>query len=106
MKKILLYLLIDSFTKDSDKSLEMVKEITSNSKRKSFKLPNSKFKEKVVDIYEGFFEDKNDIEFEVVRPKTKRDEILDSLKYLKSKENKTKQDRDSIYTLEMVLKSM
>jgi hypothetical protein len=59
-----------------------------------------------VDIYEGFFQDNNDIEFEVVRPKTKKDEILDSLNYLKSKENKTKQDKESIYTLEMVLKSM
>jgi len=106
MKKILLYMLIDSFTKDSDKSLEMVKEITSNQKRKSLKLPKSKIKEKIVDIYEGFFEDKNDIEFEVVRPKTKKDEILDSLNYLKSKEIKTKQDKESIYTLEMVLKSM
>lgn len=35
----------------------------------------------------------------------KKKEILDSLKYLKSKEFKTKQDKDSIYTLEMVLKN-
>ena len=33
-------------------------------------------------------------------------EIIDSLNYLKSKPNKTKQDRESIYTLEMVLKNM
>ena len=48
----------------------------------------------------------NDIEFEVVRPKTKKDEILDSLNYLKSKENKTKQDKESISMLEAVLKNM
>jgi len=32
-------------------------------------------------------------------------EIQDSIKYLKSKENKTKQDKDSIYTLETILKN-
>jgi hypothetical protein len=40
------------------------------------------------------------------QPKSKRDELLESLKYLKSKEVKTKQDKESIYTLEMVLKNM
>ena len=40
------------------------------------------------------------------KPKTKRDEVIESLSYLKSKEFKTKQDRESIYTLEVVLKSM
>lgn len=37
---------------------------------------------------------------------SKKDEILESLNYLKSKKVKTKQDKDSIYSLEMVLKSM
>ena len=32
-------------------------------------------------------------------------EITDSLKYLKSKETKTKQDKESIYTLETILKN-
>ena len=36
----------------------------------------------------------------------KKQEILDSLDYLKSKKIKTKQDRESIYSLEMVLKNM
>jgi len=40
------------------------------------------------------------------QPKSKKDELLESLKYLKSKEVKTKQDKESIYTLEMVLKNM
>lgn len=35
----------------------------------------------------------------------KRKEILDSLAYLKSKEFKTNKDRESIYTLETVLKN-
>ena len=38
--------------------------------------------------------------------KSKKEEVLKSLEYLKSKQVKTKQDKDSIYTLEMVLKSM
>ena len=36
----------------------------------------------------------------------KKDELLASLEYLKNKKVKTKQDRDSIYTIETVLKSM
>jgi hypothetical protein len=38
--------------------------------------------------------------------KSKRDELLDSLNYLKNKRVKTKQDKESIYSLEMVLKNM
>lgn len=37
---------------------------------------------------------------------TKKQEIMDSLCYLKSKEKKTNQDKESIYMLEMVLKNM
>lgn len=41
-----------------------------------------------------------------VKSTSKKDELLASLEYLKNKKVKTKQDRDSIYTIEMVLKSM
>jgi len=41
-----------------------------------------------------------------VNARSKKDELLASLEYLKNKKVKTKQDRDSIYTIEMVLKSM
>ena len=41
-----------------------------------------------------------------VSAKSKKDEILDSLNYLKSKKVKTKQDKESIYSLEMVLKNI
>lgn len=37
---------------------------------------------------------------------TKKQEILDSLNYMKSKKTKTKKDKESIYMLEMVLKNM
>jgi len=39
-------------------------------------------------------------------PKSKKQEIIDSLNYLKSKPVKTKKDKESIYSLEMVLKNM
>jgi hypothetical protein len=46
------------------------------------------------------------VKIDVVKPKTKKDELLDELNYLKSKKNKSKQNKESIYTLEMVLKNM
>ena len=42
----------------------------------------------------------------VQNTKSKKDEILDSLNYLKNKKVKTKQDKESIYSLEMVLKNI
>jgi hypothetical protein len=42
----------------------------------------------------------------VQNTKSKKDEILNSLNYLKNKKVKTKQDKESIYSLEMVLKNM
>jgi len=47
-----------------------------------------------------------DVEFEVVEPKSKRQELEDSLRYLKSKVNKTVQDKTSIGIIESVLKNM
>ena len=40
------------------------------------------------------------------KPKSKKDNLVESLNYLKLKPHKTKQDRESIYTLEMILKNM
>lgn len=37
---------------------------------------------------------------------TKKEEVINALEYLKSKEVKTKQDQISIYTLEVVLKGL
>jgi hypothetical protein len=39
------------------------------------------------------------------KTKTKRQEIIDSLNFLKSKPNKTKQEKDNIGVLEAVLKN-
>lgn len=42
----------------------------------------------------------------VSKTKSKKDEIMESLYYLKNKKVKTKQDKESIYSLEMVLNNM
>lgn len=42
----------------------------------------------------------------VANTNTKKNEVLNSLGYLKNKSVKTKQDKESIYSLEMVLKNM
>jgi len=42
----------------------------------------------------------------VQKSKSKKDELIESLEYLKNKKVKTKQDKDSIYSLEMILKNM
>jgi hypothetical protein len=47
-----------------------------------------------------------DVEYEVVETKSKRQELEDSLRYLKSKVNKTVQDKNSIGVIEAVLKNM
>jgi hypothetical protein len=43
---------------------------------------------------------------ETPRVSGKKQEIVESLNYLKNKSIKTKQDRESIYSLEVVLKGM
>jgi len=49
--------------------------------------------------------DHEDVEV-ITKPKSKKDELIDSLNYLKSKPFKTKQDHESIYTLGVVLNNM
>jgi hypothetical protein len=50
----------------------------------------------------------NDLKFTETKKEVKdsKQELLNSLSYLKNKKVKTKQDKESIYTLEMVLKNM
>ena len=43
---------------------------------------------------------------ETPRVSDKKQELIASLSYLKNKQIKTKQDKESIYSLEMVLKNM
>ena len=69
-----------------------------NKENKSLVLSESK-------IMESDLIDHEDVEV-ITKPKTKKDELIESLQYLKSKSSKTKQDRESIYTLEIVLNNM
>jgi hypothetical protein len=80
------------FTWNPDKSLDIVREFMVDevdAQKKSFPA----FK-------------KSQVKNPTPNPKSKKEEVLQSLEYLKSKQVKTKQDKESIYTLEMVLKSM
>jgi hypothetical protein len=80
------------FTWNPDKSLEIVREFMDDemgSQKKSFTAVK-----------------KSHVNNPTSNPKSKKEEVLQSLEYLKSKQVKTKQDKESIYTLEMVLKSM
>lgn len=93
MDKIIAYILVNLVTWNPDKSMKIVREFLGDSP--------------VV---------KPTVNNKVVTPatpqqkktplKSKRDELLESLNYLKSKKVKTKQDKESIYTLEMILKNM
>jgi len=85
--------LLEEYRNEKPKSIPVIK-----SKPKSLSLPKP-----VVEEVELI--DHEDVEV-ISKPKTKRDELLESLSYLKSKTFKTKQDRESIYTLEVVLKNM
>lgn len=91
MEKIIAYCLVNLFTWNPNKSMEIVREFLID-KQTSVKNPliktqkvENKEKESVTN---------------------KKIELQKSLDYLKSKQSKTKQDKESIYTLEMVLKNM
>ena len=91
MKRIFAYIFVNMVTWNPDKSLEIVREFLgeeSSNVKKS--LP--------VNVKQ--------VNNTTQQPKSKKEEILQSLEYLKSKQTKTKQDKESIYTLEMILKSM
>ena len=91
MKRIFAYILVNMFTWNPDKSLEIVREFLgeeSSNVKKSLPVNVKQVKNTTQ------------------QPKSKKEEILQSLEYLKSKQTKTKQDKESIYTLEMILKSM
>lgn len=67
-----------------------------------------------IDIYNTLYPNQKEVVYvdnttsvvSVQNVKSKKDEIIDSLNYLKNKKIKTKQDKESIYSLEMVLKNI
>ena len=92
MDKIIAYILVNLVTWNPDKSMKIVREFLGDNSVVKPTVNN-----KVVTPTP---------QQEKTPPKSKRDELLESLNYLKSKKVKTKQDKESIYTLEMILKNM
>jgi hypothetical protein len=94
MKKIFAHFVIGMITRDYEKTTKIVNDI--------YNTKPSVVKTDEVDIYESIFAD-----VEVIsKPKSKKDEVIESLSYLRNKPNPTKQDKESIYALEMVLRNM
>ena len=96
MKKIFAHFVIGMITRDYEKTTKIVNEIYNPKPSVDWVDIDD------VDIYESIFDD-----VEVVsKPKSKKDEVIESLHYLRNKPNPTKQDKESIYALEMVLRNM
>jgi len=68
--------------------------------------------EKVVKLYNSIYPQKTQNMGSISKPKkipvvkTKKDELIESLQYLKSKKTKTKKDKESINIIESVIKNM
>jgi hypothetical protein len=94
MKELLKYLVIRCTTRHAKTALEVYNTL----------YPKQK---EIVYIEKPVtYQVENNMTVSSVSSKSKKDEILESLNYLKSKKVKTKQDKDSIYSLEMVLKNL
>lgn len=113
--KTLRFLLINLFVRDHKKTLEIINGLDRPS---DGRVLDSKYPDHIGNyLLSDDFEDvtpavksenksnKNEVK-NSPRVKTKRDELLDALNYLRSKPDKSKQDKDSIYTLEVLLKGM
>jgi hypothetical protein len=94
MKELLKYLVIRCTTRHAKTALEVYNTLYP-------KQTEVVYLEKPVT-----YQVENNMTVSSVSSKSKKDEILESLNYLKSKKVKTKQDKDSIYSLEMVLKNL
>ena len=94
MKELLKYLVIRCTTRHAKTALEVYNTLYP-------KQTEVIYVEKPV-----YTQVENSMSVTSVPVKNKKDELLESLNYLKSKKVKTKQDKESIYSLEMVLKNM
>lgn len=102
MKKIFAHFVIGMFTRDYEKTTKIVNDIYNPKPsvvKKQVKVTECDDKDDL-DFYNGFF---GSVES---KPKSKRDVLMESLSYLRNKPMPTKQDKESIYMLEMVLKNM
>ena len=94
MKELIKYLVIRCTTRHAKTALEVYKTLYPNKKEVVY------VEKPVVTQVE------NSMSIASVPVKSKKDELIESLNYLKSKKVKTKQDKESIYSLEMVLKNL
>jgi hypothetical protein len=93
MEKLLVLLAIRAFVRNTDESIKIYNALFSEPKP-------------VVKKDKPFITGTTNKPIVEVKSPSKRDELLESLTYLKSKKVKTKQDKDSIGVLEAVLKNM
>lgn len=115
--KTLKFLLINLFIQDHRKTLEIINGLddSKNIESSDLKCPDYIGDYLLCDNFETeipLVKSENKINkikednSTQVKPKTKKDELLQALNYLKSKKEKKKQDKESIYTLELLLKNM
>ena len=112
--KTLKFLLINLFIQDHRKTLEIINGLDDSKYIESsdLKCPDYIGDYLLCDNFETeipLVKSENKIKSDnstQVKPKTKKDELLQALNYLKSKKEKKKQDKESIYTLELLLKNM
>ena len=112
--KTLKFLLINLFIRDHRKTLEIINGLddSKNIESSDLKCPDYIGDYLLCDNFETeipLVKSENKIKSDnstQVKPKTKKDELLQALNYLKSKKEKKKQDKESIYTLELLLKNM
>ena len=107
--KTLKFLLINLFIQDHRKTLEIINGLddSKNIESSDLKCPDYIGDYLLCDNFETeipLVKSENKIKSDnstQVKPKTKKDELLQALNYLKSKKEKKKQDKESIYTLEL-----
>ena len=112
--KTLKFLLINLFIQDHRKTLEIINGLddSKNIESSDLKCPDYIGDYLLCDNFETeipLVKSENKIKSDnstQVKPKTKKDELLQALNYLKSKKEKKKQDKESIYTLELLLRGM
>lgn len=103
--KTIRFLLINLFVRDHNKTLEIIRTLDKNeSPMKSVGVKRDYIGEFL--LCDDFTEES--LEESPKEPSVKKDkkqDLIDALNYLKSKSIKTKQDKESIYTLEILLKN-
>ena len=107
--KTLKFLLINLFIRDHRKTLEIINGLDGTPEKTPSQKKSPKQKKVYGDMSSLLLTVEDDDVFvepiKVSKPKSKRDELLEGLNYLKSKKIKTVKDKESIYTLELLLKS-